>query len=140
MLYNVVLVSAIQQHESAVIHTDTHTSSLSLESPSPSCPAPLGRHRTPLCSLCYTAASHLLIILHMICICQCYFLSSSCPLLPLLCPQVSSLHLSLCSFPTNRFINTFSRFHIYALIYDIHFSLTDFTLYNQLWVHSAHYN
>ena len=25
-------------------------------------------------------------------------------------------------------------------MYDIHFSLTDFTLYNRLWVHSAHYN
>ena len=49
--------------------------------------------------------------------------------LPLLCSQVHSLHLSLYSCSTNRFISTifllFSRFHLYALIYDICFSLSD---------------
>ena len=36
-------------------------------------------------------------------ICQCYFLNSSCPLLPPLYPQVHSLRLH--SFPANRFIS-----------------------------------
>ena len=53
-------------------------------------------------------------------------IQSSHPLLPPLCPQVCSLFLHLCSCPASRFISTsFSRFHIYALIYDICFSLYD---------------
>ena len=53
------------------------------------------------------------------------------PLLPLLCSQVYFLHLHLHSFPENRFIITiFYRFHIYALIYNICFSLSD-------WRHSV---
>ena len=40
-------------------------------------------------------------------ICRCCLLSSSHPLLPLLCPQVYSLHLPFHSFLTNRFISTF---------------------------------
>ena len=37
---------------------------------------------------------------------QCYCLNFSCPLLPLLCPQVNSLCLCLYSCPANRFIST----------------------------------
>ena len=37
---------------------------------------------------------------------QCYFLNLSYPLLPLLCPQVCSLCLSLYSCPANRFTGT----------------------------------
>ena len=78
-------------------------------------------------SLCYTATSHQVSILHMmVYIYQNDFLHSSRPLLPLLCPQVHVLHLCLHSFPANRFIITiFYRFHIYALIYNICFSLSD---------------
>ena len=39
-------------------------------------------------------------------ICQCYSLSSSHPLLPLLCPEVHSLYLHLYSCPANRFTST----------------------------------
>ena len=39
-------------------------------------------------------------------ICWCYFLHSSCSLLPLQCPQVPSLCLCLHSFLADRFINT----------------------------------
>ena len=56
---------------------------------------------------------------------QCYFLNSSYPLLPPLCPHLCSLHLHLYFFPANLFIsNIFSGFHIYALIYDISFSVS----------------
>ena len=85
---------------------------------------------TRLSALCYAAASYQLSILYMVIyICQCYCLSFPHSLLPLLCPQVHSLHLCLYSCSANRFISTiflpFSRFHLYALIYDIYFSLSD---------------
>ena len=34
----------------------------------------------------------------------------------------------------------FLRFHKYSLIYDICFSLSDFTLYNRLYIHPPYYN
>ena len=50
---------------------------------------------------------------------------------PILC-----LHLHLLSFPVSKFISiTFSRFHIYVLIYYICFSLSDWLNYNRFWVH-----
>ena len=77
--------------------------------------------------LCYTAASHQLSILHMVMyICQCYSLNSSHPLLPLLSTSLLSVSESL--FLPCKLVHQyhFSRFHIYALIYDIPFSLSDF--------------
>ena len=73
-------------------------------------------------------------------ICQRYSLSLSHPLLSPLC-QSSLLYLSLYSYPANRFISTiFSRFHIYALIYNIYlFSFWFTSLHNnRLWVHPPH--
>ena len=58
-------------------------------------------------SLCYTATSHLSISHMIVHICQCYFLYSYHSLLPLLFPQVCSLHLCLHSFPANRFNTNF---------------------------------
>ena len=74
-------------------------------------PTPLGCHRgchsTGLSSLCHTANSHFLSILHMVmCMFPCYSLSSSHPLLTLLCPQVCSLCLCFYCCPSNRLINT----------------------------------
>jgi len=87
MLYNVVLVSAVQQCES---------------------------RSTKLSSLCCTAAFHYPPILHMIVyICQCYSLNLSHPLFPSLCPQVHSIHLHLYSCPANRFISTIFLDSIY---------------------------
>ena len=129
MLYNVVLVSAIQQHESAISFMCTYTHLPPSRACLPLLSHPSGPSQdTALCCLGYAAASHLLIILHMImCMCQCCSLSVSYPLLPPPCP----LHLSLHSFPTNRLISTVSRFHTYALTYDTRFSLyTRFTLCN----------
>ena len=77
MLYNVVLVSALQQHESAIsIHMSLPSwTSLPL-------PSHLSRlsQSTGLSSLCYTTTSHKLSILHMIMYMhQCYVLNSSHP-------------------------------------------------------------
>ena len=104
LLYNVVLVSAIWQHESAII---IHIFPSLRNFPPIPHPTPLGHHRVRLSSLCYMATSHQLFILHMtVYICQFYFLHSPHPLLPSLCPQGHSLHLQLHSFPANSFIST----------------------------------
>ena len=49
---------------------------------------------------------------------------------------VCSLYLRLCSYPANRFISAvFLDFHVCALIYDVHFPLSDFILYGRLHIH-----
>ena len=66
-------------------------------------------------------------ILHMVMyICQRYSLDSSHPLLPLL--STGLLSVSEFLFQPCKLVHQyhFSRFHIYALIYDIPFSLSDF--------------
>ena len=89
LLYSVALVSAVQRCESVLI---IYVYPLPLELPSPP-PQPLGHQSVRLVSVCFTATSHQLSTLHMmVCVCQCYFLSLFHPLLPLLCPQVSSLY------------------------------------------------
>ena len=78
----------------------------SLQSLPPLSPSPLPRssQSARLGSLCYTAASHQLFILHVI-VYICHSVFSICLLLPPYL-QVHSLHLCLHSFPANRFINT----------------------------------
>jgi len=82
LLYSVVLVSAVQQCESAIIiHTHTHIYiySLRLEPASPSPPHPLGCRSTRLNSPCPIAASHQPSVLHVV-VCMCHRCSlSSCP-------------------------------------------------------------
>ena len=66
-----------------------------LEPPSPH-PAPLGHHRAPAlapCVMWQLPTRHLFYTI--VCVCLCYFLNFSCPLLPRLCPQVRSLCLCL---------------------------------------------
>ena len=106
----------------------SHNYHFPLESPSPPPSHPSrSSQSTRLGSLCHIATSHQLSILHtVVYICWRYFLHSSHSFLSLLCPQVHSLYLRLHSFPASRFINTICfRFHIYALIYYICFSLSD---------------
>ena len=60
---------------------------------------------------------------------MCIYVSATlCPTVsfPMLCPQVCCLCLHLYFCPADRFISTI-RFQIYALIYDIYFSLSDLT-------------
>jgi len=121
----ILQLSATHQHESAIgIHT-----SPSLEPPShfpaPLQLTPLGCHRAPdLVSLHHSANSHWLCILHMV---MHMFLKSSHPLRPLLCPKFCSC-LCLLSCPA-KLLHQYhlSRFHIYALLYNICFSLSDLT-------------
>ena len=79
MLYNIVLISAIHQHELAI---GTHVP-LPLETPShlPLHPTHLDCHRAPgWSSLRHTANSHWLSVLHMVAFmfqCHCQFLPPS---------------------------------------------------------------
>ena len=59
-----------------------------------------------------------------------------------LCVQKSILYISVSVPAQQKKVHQycFSRFHIYALIYDIYFFLTYFTLYDRLQVHPPHYN
>ena len=132
-----MLVCAIQQPESPISSVQFSRSVLSDSSrphesqharppcPSPTpymCPLPLeppshtsrSSQITTLSSLCYTATSRWVAILHMVvCICtpvlqpQLILLSPSLP-----CPQVHSL--CLCSCSANRFINTVFLESIYV--------------------------
>ena len=80
-------------------------------------------------SLCSIAASHWLswFTHSSVCVYVGATLSVGLPITsPLLCPQVHSLCLCLCSCPENRFISTF---------FVTCFSLSDFTLYDRLWIH-----
>ena len=114
LLYNIVLVSAIHQHESATGYT--YVPSL-LNLPRTSDPTvPLsGCHRTPgLNSLHHTANSHWLAVLNMVMyMFQCHSFNLSHPLLPTLGPQVCSLCLHLHCCPANRFISTIFLDSIY---------------------------
>ena len=101
-----MLVFAIHQHESA---TGIHMSPLSWASLPTQTPSYLSRlsQSTRLSSLCQTADSHWLCILHMVMyMFPCYCLNSSHPCPPTLYPQVSALCLYLYCCPANRFINT----------------------------------
>ena len=115
-LYKVVLVSAIQQCTWVTIH-------LSRPSPSP-VPPLLVITEARLGSLCYIATSHQLSALYMVAyICWCCFLNSSlCP-----SPAVSAIPFSGSPFLPCKWVHQFhfSRFRIYALIYDTCFSLCD---------------
>ena len=59
-------------------------------------------------------------------------ISATCPiLLPTLCPQaILCVNTSIAALQIGSLI-PFSRFHIYALIHNIYFSLSDFTLYDR---------
>ena len=135
MLYNVVLVSAVQQSESA-IHINISPYPLPLASPShPPYPTPLGHHKAPsdlpvLCG-CFPLAVYFTfgsVYMSMP-------LSHFVPAYPSPSPhpQVHSLRLRPYSCPAPRFFRAiFLRFHIYVLAYGICFSLSDFTLYDSL--------
>ena len=107
MLYNVVLVSAVQQCESDIylyIYISIYLY-ISAIPPTPDPTPPRSLQSIRLGSLRYTAASQWLSILpRVLYMCQCYSLNSSHPL-PL-CLQVHPLYLHLYSGPANRLIST----------------------------------
>ena len=119
LLYNIVLVSAYLNTNQPQVYIYPHLfeppSHLSLH------PIPLGCQRASgLSSLCHTANSHWLSVLHMIVyIFQCYSFSSSLLLLPLLCPQV--VFYVCVSIAALKQVHQYhlSRVHIHVLIYDI---------------------
>ena len=126
-LSNIVLGFAIHQHESAIgIHMSS-PSWTSLPPPTSPRPTPLDCHRAlGLRSLCYTAHSHWLSMLHMVIHWfQCYTLNlSTVSFSHYIYKSLFCLCLHCCS--ENRFISPiFPGFHIYALIYDICFSLSE---------------
>ena len=93
LLYNVVIVSAEQQCKSAIrIHTTLPSwASLPLRPPTL-----LDHHRAVSCAPCAVKQPPASCPFYMVVyICQCYALRSSHPLLPLLCPQVHSLCISV---------------------------------------------
>ena len=81
-------------------------------------------------------------ILHMVIyMFLCYSLKSCHPHLLPLSPKVCSLHLCLPLLPCMQgHWYHLSKFHIYALIYSVYLSLSDFTLYYRLQVHLPHQN
>ena len=137
MLYNVVLVSAIKQHESAIsIHI-----SLSLQPPYHSPSNPLGCHRVqswapwviqqlPFSYLFYICNVYVSMLLSQ------FIPLSSSPVQPLVCCPC----LCLYSCSAYRFISTifldFKYMHWYMIF--VFLFLTDFTLYNRLCVHPPH--
>ena len=98
--------------------------------PSPPTPStPLGCHRAlGLSCLGYRAPSHWQSLLHMVMeMFQCSCLNASHPLLPPLCPQVSSLclHLLMPYRQVHQYRHL-SRFYTYALMQDMCSFLSDF--------------
>jgi len=124
LLYSVVLVSAVQQSESAIyIYIYIYIPPEASLPPAPSHPS-RSSQSTELSSLCYTASSHWLAILHgtiyiymYICVLYiyCYSPNSSHPQLPPLCSHIGSLHLLLYSCPASRYFTVKSQHLISSL-------------------------
>ena len=119
LLYNVVLVSAVQQSESAIhIHiSPSFWISFPFRSP----------QTTEQSSLYYTFCSHQLPILYtVVYICQSQSPNSSHPrFLPLVSVRLFSTCVSLFLLCKYVHLHHSSRFHICVLMYDICFSLSD---------------
>ena len=119
VFYNVVLVSAVQRSESAIcIHiSPLFWISFPLRSP----------QSTEQSSLCYTVCCHQLSILYIVVyIRQSQSRSSShSPHPPLVSIHLFSTSVSPFLLCRQVHLYHFSRFHIYALIYNICFSLSD---------------
>ena len=128
MLYNVVLVSAIQYKSAMSVYI--YISLLCLlcllsliPTPHPSIPG-IWVFRVPSWALCYMVTSPSLSVSHMlVCICQCCSLNLSHPLLQPCCVHKSILYICFYSCPANRPTRTIflDSIYIYVLIYDSFF-------------------
>ena len=121
LLYNIVLVSTVQQSESAI---HIHISPLLWISFSFNSPQSIEQS-----SLSYTVCSHqlsILCIVSIVYICQYQSLSSSQAPFPPWYPYICFLCLCVCFCFVNKIVYTnFFRFYMYVLIHDICFSLSD---------------
>ena len=130
LLYNVLLVSDVPQCKSAVIKHTSPPFWVSLPCPTPT---PLYHHRglgwAPVLHSNFSQAVYFTyggVYMLML-------LSPFTPLSPSpLGAQVNSVHLSLHSFPANRFINNIFLDSIYMHQYTLFVFLTYFTLYRLL--------
>ena len=105
LLYNDVLVSVVQRSESAFcIHICPP--SWTFLPPYPSFHPSNSSQSTELSSLCYTEFPLATYFTNVVCICQSQSPNSSHPPFPSSCPHILSLHLHLCSCPTNKIIYT----------------------------------
>ena len=123
-IYNIVFISAIYQHVSAIGIHMSPPSWTSFSPPTPSHPSRLSR-RPGLSSLSHTANSHWPCVLHMVVyMFPCYSLHPFHPLLPTpslismsilyVCISIAALNIGA-SVPLSRFL-------IYVLIYNFFFS------------------
>ena len=132
--YNILMVFAIHQYESAIgIHVSPPSWTPSNLPPQP---LPLGCHKAPaLGALLHVSNLHWSSILHMVMyMFQCCSLRSSHPLLLLLSPKVCSLHLCLLCCSACRRVSTTFLDSIYIHYYTVFFFLflTYFPLFNRL--------
>ena len=134
--YSIVMGFAIHQHELAI---DIHVSTLSWIPFPPPHPVPLGCPRAPtLGALLHASNLHWSSVLHMVIyMFECYSLTSHPCLLPY-SPKVCSLYLCILMSCIKCHCYHLSKFHVYALIYCVGVSLSDFTLYNRLQFHPPH--
>ena len=101
--------------------------------------SPLGCPRAPALSVLLHASNlHWSSVLHMVIyMFECYSLTSHPCLLPY-SPKVCSLYLCILMSCIKCHCYHLSKFHVYALIYCVGVSLSDFTLYNRLQFHPPH--
>ena len=119
LFYSLVLVSTVQQSQWAARIP---------ASPLFWIPFPFRSiHSLKYTSQCYTVGAHQLSVLYIaVCKCQSQFSNSSYPpFLPPVSTRLFSASVSLFLLCKYAHLYHFSRFHIYALIYDICFSLSD---------------
>ena len=136
LLSSIVLVSAIHRHESATRIHPSPPSWISLPSPTPSHLSRLSQS-PGLTSLCLTANSHRLPVLHMVMWMFPRCSLNSPPLPPALCPQVRSLCWHLHCYPASRLISTV--FHSITCLNIQYLSFSFWlTQYNRPQVHPPH--
>ena len=121
LLYNVVLVSAVLRSESAIcIHISPFFFGF---------PSHLGHHRAlsrVLCAIQQVLIRYLFYTQYQQCICVNPHLPiPPTPVSPLVSIYLFSMSVSLFLLCKQNHLYHFSRFHIYVLIYDICFSLSD---------------
>ena len=104
-------------------------------------PSPPGHHRAPSWSPCVHSSFPLANLVYTW---SCIYVNPNLPihttLLPALCPHGHSMCLSLHSCPADRFSSAIFLDSVNKCVNIQYFFLSEFTLYDRLWVHPHHYN